>query len=85
MFKGSQSFREIFGGVGRRIAPVERIHQENTAAVVQCPRDPDVAGFYLINVGYVTLALKSAENPVTLRQAIEMLSGKLGLAVLESR
>jgi hypothetical protein len=24
-----------------------------------------VVGFYLINVGYVTLALKSAENPVT--------------------
>ena len=41
-----------------------------------------VAGFYLINVGYVTLALRSAENPVTLRQAIEMLSDKLGLVLL---
>lgn len=41
-----------------------------------------VVGFYLINVGYVTLALKSAEDPVTLRQAIEVLSGKLGLVVL---
>ena len=41
-----------------------------------------VVGFYLINVGYVTLALKSVENPVTLRQAIEMLSDKLGLVLL---
>ena len=41
-----------------------------------------VVGFYLINVGYVAFALKSTENPVSLRQAIELVSDKLGLVLL---
>jgi TRAP-type C4-dicarboxylate transport system permease large subunit len=41
-----------------------------------------VVGFYLINVGYVAFALKSAENPSSLRQAIEVVSDKLGLVLL---
>jgi TRAP-type C4-dicarboxylate transport system permease large subunit len=41
-----------------------------------------VVGFYLINVGYVAFALKSSENPVSLRQAIELVSDKLGLVLL---
>jgi TRAP-type C4-dicarboxylate transport system permease large subunit len=41
-----------------------------------------VVGFYLINVGYVAFALKSTENPVSLRQAIEVVSDKLGLVLL---
>jgi TRAP-type C4-dicarboxylate transport system permease large subunit len=41
-----------------------------------------VVGFYLINVGYVAFALKSAENPASLRQAIEVVSDKLGLVLL---
>jgi TRAP-type C4-dicarboxylate transport system permease large subunit len=41
-----------------------------------------VVGFYLINVGYVTFALKTVENPSSLRQAIEVVSDKLGIVLL---
>ncbi|HEY6391376.1 MAG TPA: hypothetical protein VIX89_08870 [Bryobacteraceae bacterium] len=41
-----------------------------------------VVGFYLINVGYVAFALKTTENPANLRQAIELVSDKLGLVLL---
>ena len=41
-----------------------------------------VVGFYLINIGYVTLALKTSSNPVNLRQAMELLSDKIGLVLL---
>jgi hypothetical protein len=39
-------------------------------------------GFYLINVGYVSLALKYGDKPVDLAQAIETLSTKVGLVLL---
>jgi TRAP-type C4-dicarboxylate transport system permease large subunit len=41
-----------------------------------------VVGFYLINVGYVAFALKTTDNPANLRQAIEVVSDKLGLVLL---
>jgi len=41
-----------------------------------------VVGFYLINIGYVTLALKTTENLVTLRSAIELVSDKMGVVLL---
>ena len=41
-----------------------------------------VVGFYLINIGYVTLALKYGEKPANLQQAIEFLSTKVGLVLL---
>ncbi len=41
-----------------------------------------VVGFYLINMGYVTLALKLGEKPVSAPQAIEFLSTKVGLVLL---
>jgi hypothetical protein len=41
-----------------------------------------VVGFYLINVGYVMLALKSAETPTSMQTAIELLSTKVGLVLL---
>src|ERR1700687_6471211 len=41
-----------------------------------------VVGFYLINVGYVAFALKTTENPANLRQAIELVSDKIGLVLL---
>src|SRR6266849_943265 len=41
-----------------------------------------VVGFYLINIGFVSLALKSNAVIVTSRQAIEMLSDKLGFVLL---
>ena len=41
-----------------------------------------VVGFYLVNIGYVTLALHSSQTPVTMRQAIEMVSDKIGLVLV---
>jgi hypothetical protein len=44
-----------------------------------------VVGFYLINVGYVSFALKSTENPTNLRQAIELVSDKVRFGTAGSR
>lgn len=41
-----------------------------------------VVGFYLINIGYVTLALKYGDKPDNLRTAIEFLSTKVGLVLV---
>lgn len=41
-----------------------------------------VVGFYLINIGFVSLALKSEAVVTTTRGAIEMLSDKLGWVLL---
>ena len=41
-----------------------------------------VVGFYLINIGYVTLALKYGAKPTDLKEAIEFLSTKVGLVLL---
>jgi hypothetical protein len=41
-----------------------------------------VVGFYLINLGYVTMALKSADKPVDLQGVLETLSGKIGWVLL---
>jgi hypothetical protein len=39
-------------------------------------------GFYLVNIGYVALALKYGEKPIDLAQTIETLSTKVGLVLL---
>ncbi len=41
-----------------------------------------VVGFYLINVGYVTLALKYGVKPGNVQEAIEFLSTKVGLVLV---
>lgn len=41
-----------------------------------------VVGFYLINIGYVTLALRYGDKPATIQQSIEFLSTKIGLVLL---
>jgi hypothetical protein len=41
-----------------------------------------VVGFYLINIGYVSLALKYGEKPNDLQQVIEVLSSKVGMVLL---
>lgn len=41
-----------------------------------------VVGFYLINVGYVTLALKYGVAAVDAKEALESLSTKVGLVLL---
>lgn len=41
-----------------------------------------VVGFYLINVGYVSMALQTNGTPSGLRQAMELVSGKIGVVLL---
>jgi len=41
-----------------------------------------VVGFYLVNLGYVTLALKFGDKPVIRVEAIEFLSTKVGLVLV---
>jgi hypothetical protein len=41
-----------------------------------------VVGFYLVNVGYITLALKYGDKPVTTQDAVEFLSTKIGLVLV---
>lgn len=41
-----------------------------------------VVGFYLINIGFVSLALKTSDVIATSRAAIELLSDKMGMVLL---
>jgi hypothetical protein len=41
-----------------------------------------VVGFYLINIGWITLTLKYGAEPATWPEMIRFLSSKVGLAVL---
>lgn len=41
-----------------------------------------VVGFYLINIGYVTLALRYGDKPDSLTGAVEFLSTKVGLVLV---
>jgi hypothetical protein len=41
-----------------------------------------VVGFYLINIGYVAVALSTAGTPANLRQSIELVSEKVGVVLL---
>ena len=41
-----------------------------------------VVGFYLINIGYVTLALQYGNKPHNLQESIEFLSWKIGIVLV---
>lgn len=41
-----------------------------------------VVGFYLINLGFITLTLSLGAEPTTIPEAIRFLSAKVGLAVI---
>ncbi len=41
-----------------------------------------VVGFYLINIGFVTLALKYGDRPTDAQTALEILSSKVGLVLV---
>jgi hypothetical protein len=41
-----------------------------------------VVGFYLVNIGFVTLALKESVKPFDMQTSIELLSTKIGLVLL---
>jgi hypothetical protein len=54
----------------------------NNAALADSVNHLLVVGFYLINLGYVSLALKIAGPVVGARDGIEALSHKIGLVLL---
>lgn len=41
-----------------------------------------VVGFYLVNIGFITLTLSFGAEPTSWPEAIRFLSGKVGLAVM---
>ena len=41
-----------------------------------------VVGFYLVNIGFVTLALKEGDKPSDLQTVLEILSSKVGLVLV---
>ena len=41
-----------------------------------------VVGFYLVNIGFITLTLSLGAEPTTIPEAIRFLSSKVGLAVV---
>lgn len=41
-----------------------------------------IVGFYLLNLGTITLTLASGDKPTTLTEGIEFVSTKLGLALI---
>lgn len=41
-----------------------------------------LVGFYLVNVGYVSLALKYGDKPASLQEVLEALSTKVGAVLL---
>ena len=41
-----------------------------------------VVGFYLVNIGFITLTLSLGAEPTTIPETIRFLSSKVGLAVL---
>lgn len=41
-----------------------------------------VVGFYLVNIGFITLTLSLGQEPATIPATIRFLSSKVGLAVL---
>jgi hypothetical protein len=63
-----------------RVFLVETFHGDGTLA--DSVNDLLVVGFYLLNFGYVALALKYGEKPVDLQGAIEYLATKVGLVLV---
>jgi hypothetical protein len=68
------------------------LHDNGALFLVQCfGHDAELArstnhllvvGFYLVNIGFITLTLSLGAEPTSLPEAIRFLSGKVGLAVL---
>jgi hypothetical protein len=65
---------------GGRIFLLDAFH--GNAALADSVNQLLVVGFYLINVGYIALALKTAVALTTIRQVIELESSKIGVVLL---
>jgi hypothetical protein len=63
-----------------RVFLLQAFHQNETMA--DSVNHLLLVGFYLINVGFVALALKYGAKPGSIQAAFEFLSTKLGLVIL---
>jgi hypothetical protein len=63
-----------------RVFLVEAFHGD--AALADSVNHLLVVGFYLINVGYVSMALTTTQQVASLRQTFELVSDKVGLVLL---
>lgn len=63
-----------------RVFLIDAFH--NNAPLADSVNHLLVVGFYLINIGYVALALKVTEEITTVRGAIELVSDKIGVVLL---
>ena len=68
------------------------LHSEGEVFLIQCFGHNEVlakstnhllvVGFYLVNIGFITLTLSLGDEPTNYVEAIRFLSSKVGLAVL---
>jgi hypothetical protein len=63
-----------------RVFLIDTFHQNE--ALADAVNNLLVVGFYLINIGYVTLALKYGARPSDLAGSIEVMSTKVGFVLL---
>ncbi|MDR3619467.1 MAG: hypothetical protein P4L85_08960 [Paludisphaera borealis] len=63
-----------------RVFLIDTFHQN--VEVADAVNNLLVVGFYLLNVGYVALALKYGDRPQELADAIELISTKVGCVLL---
>ena len=78
--------------IGLTVWVARTLHKNGRSFLVEAFHDNDaladsvnhllVVGFYLINLGYVSLALKSADVLTSAGESIELLSRKVGLVLL---
>ena len=78
--------------IGITIWVARTLHRNGAVFLVQCFGHNDVlaqstnhllvVGFYLVNIGFITLTLSFGAEPTTWPEAIRFLSGKVGLAVM---
>jgi hypothetical protein len=63
-----------------RVFLIDTFHQN--AELAEAVNNLLVVGFYLLNVGYVALALRYGDRPADLAGAIELISTKVGCVLL---
>lgn len=78
--------------IGITIWVAHTLHSNGEVFLIQCfghnqevarsTNDLLVIGFYLVNIGFITLTLSLGNEPATMTDAIRFLSSKVGLAVL---
>jgi hypothetical protein len=78
--------------IGITIWVAHTLHSNGEVFLIQCfGHDREVArstnhllvvGFYLVNIGFISLTLSIGDEPTTSTEAIRFLSSKVGLAVI---